>query len=362
MKIIHYISSISLKSFGTTTFIQSLCSELGKYHQVHIVTHYHKDAVVIKNCSIYFISSNLLHGMKKEWKNILNDIKPDIVHINGCWIPQCAYAQKWAKESGYKIILSPHGMLEPWIIKQNYWTKKLPALSLFQKEAIKKADIIHATSTIEKEHLSQLNYNQNIMIVPNGLDTKDLSIKSNWQRKKKILFLSRIHEKKGINLLLEAVAIKKETLKDYSIIIAGEGRESLIRKLKAQAKILDISNMVHFIGGVYGKEKWELYKDADILILPTYSENFGYVVIESLTCGTPVITTQRAPWKDLINHHCGWWVKAEVNEISHAIDDYLSLTSNELKEMGMNGRKLVEDSYSIQKTSQEMIKLYQGLL
>lgn len=91
--------------------------------------------------------------MKKEWKTLLQEIHPDIIHINCCWMPGCAFTQKWAQQLGYKVVLTPHGMLEPWIIKRHHWTKKIPALLLYQKRAIIKADYLHATAKSEKENL-----------------------------------------------------------------------------------------------------------------------------------------------------------------------------------------------------------------
>lgn len=97
-------------------------------------------------------------------------------------------------------------MLEPWILKRHYWTKKVPALLLYQKEAVKQADIIHATAESEKENLLKLGYNDKIYIIANGIDVDSIRVKPTWKRNKEILFLSRVHMKKGINFLIEAVA------------------------------------------------------------------------------------------------------------------------------------------------------------
>ena len=148
----------------------------------------------------------------KEVREICEKEQPDIVHVHGCWSPQCVWVQKWSQAKGYKVILTPHGMLEPWIIKRNYWIKKLPALMLYQKKAIRKADYIHATAESEKENLIQLGYNDKIKVIPNAVNVDSIIMKNSWQRTKTILFLSRIHEKKGLNFLIEATAILKNTL------------------------------------------------------------------------------------------------------------------------------------------------------
>ena len=107
-------------------------------------------------------------------------------------------------------------------------------------------------------------------------------MKSSWKLNKEILFLSRVHVKKGINFLLEAVAQLKEQMEGYVIRIAGEGDDIYIDELKQLTVRLGISKLVIFEGGVYGNSKWELFRQADLFILPTHSENFGIVVAEAL--------------------------------------------------------------------------------
>ena len=147
MKIIHYIPSIDRTSGGTTAYMQLLANELGKLVELHIVSHVSNNPVNIGNCQVHYIPTfNQYRKMKRQWLFLLNEINPDIVHINCCWMPGCALTQKWSQELNYKIVLTPHGMLEPWIIKRHYWTRKIPALLLYQKNAIIKANYLHATA------------------------------------------------------------------------------------------------------------------------------------------------------------------------------------------------------------------------
>ena len=114
MKVLHYIPSIDRSSGGTTAYIQLLANELGKLTELHIVSHKEKTSYKYKNSTIHYISPSVLNGMKKnEWKTLLQEIHPDIIHINCCWMPGCAFTQKWAQQLGYKVVLTPHGMLEP---------------------------------------------------------------------------------------------------------------------------------------------------------------------------------------------------------------------------------------------------------
>lgn len=362
MKVLHYIPSLDRTSGGTTAYMQLLARELGKLTKLHVVTHISENPVTISECQIHYIEG-MKHPfrMKKQWKELLDALRPDVVHINCCWMPACALTQKWAQKMGYKVVLSPHGMLEPWIVARHYWSRKVPALLLYQRKAVKMADYLHATAESEKNNLLKLGYNDRIKIIPNGVDVEHIPMKSSWERHKKILFLSRVHVKKGINFLIEAVAALKNELEGYSVIIAGEGDSDYITELKSTAEHLGVSDIIQFIGGVYGDKKWDLFRNADLFVLPTHSENFGIVVAEALSCGTPVITTKGTPWQELETHQCGWWTDIGTAATTDAIRDFLSLTENDLQTMGKNGRMLIEKNYSARKMALDMVELYHTL-
>ena len=118
----------------------------------------------------------------------------------------------------------------------------------------------------------------------------------------------------------------------------------------------------HFEGGVYGNSKWELFRQADLFILPTHSENFGIVVAEALASGTPVVTTMGTPWSELESRRCGWWTEVGTEATVQALRNFLSLTENELEKMGRNGRKLVEEKYSAHKVAEEFVEMYKSIL
>lgn len=364
MKIIHFIPSIDRTAGGTTSYMQLLAKELGKLCELYIVTAPSANPVEMENAQVKFIPCGWKQrsAMKSAWNKLLQEIKPDVVHVNCCWMPQCVWAQLWAQKAGYKAVLSPHGMLEPWIMARHYWTRKFPALLLYQKKAIVKADCLHATAESEKDNLLKLGYNDKIEIIANGIDVENIIMKTDWQRKKQILFLSRIHIKKGIEFLLEAVAELKKELSGYIIHIAGEGDEHYINKIKEKAILLGVESIVDFCGGVYGEKKWRLYRDADVFVLPTYSENFGIVIAEALASGTPVITTNGTPWEELDSFHCGWYTSVGTESIKVALLSFLSLSIEELQQMGENGRKLIEEKYSTKKIAQDMLLLYKRML
>lgn len=361
MKVIHYIPSIDRSSGGTTAYMQLLADKLGRLVELHVVSHESDNPVMLNNCRIYYISRFFPGNMKREWQALIEEIKPDVVHINCCWMPGCAFAQKWAQQMGVKVVLSPHGMLEPWIMARHYWTRKLPALLLYQKRAVVWADRLHATAESEKQNLIKLGYNNRISVIANGIDVDNVEMKHSWKRNREILFLSRVHVKKGINFLIEAVAALKNELEGYCVKIAGEGEQSYVNELRQLAARLGVEDMVKFIGGVYGDSKWELFRLADMFVLPTHSENFGIVVAEALACGTPVITTKGTPWQELETNGCGWWTEIGTEALIAAFRKFLALSDGEIERMGRNGRKLVEDKYSSRKMAEDMVRMYNEL-
>lgn len=420
MRILHYIPSIDESSGGVGAYMQLLSRDLGARCELHVVTHRSERMLTLENCELHFIPLNknpFTNKSKREFLELLVTIQPDVFHTNCCWMPQSARTAIWAKRAGYKVVYTPHGMLEPWIMQRHYWTKKKPAILLFQKLGIQMADIIHATAESEKANLMALGWNKKIRVIPNCVRVDEIEMKQSWERKKNILFLSRVHVKKGINFLIEAVgkvngnedvndndnqnenqndnenenvnvdvnvnedqnenenenvnvrstlvaSLAKNvnvSLNGYTITIAGMGEEAYVDELKRMAARLGVADMFRFVGSVYGEDKWRLYQEADVFVLPTHSENFGIVVAEALASGTPVITTTGTPWEELNTEHCGWWVPVGTEPLVKALQAFLQTDEEELKRMGENGRRLIEKKYSATTIAEQFVSLYEML-
>ena len=363
MKIIHYIPSIDRMAGGISTYMQVLAKPLGTMAEVHIMTHASENPLPMENCKVHDIPRyRPFSGVwKKAVVDLLDSVRPDIVHVNCCWTPDCAMIQRLAQKRGYKVVLTPHGMLEPWIIKRHYWTRKVPALWLYQKAAVQKADCVQATAESERDNLLKLGYNSNIKVVRLGIDAESIEMKRSWKKSRQILFLSRVHMKKGINFLIEAAAALRAELQGYNILVAGEGDADYVAEMKRMIADNGLQDIVQLIGGVYGDEKWRLFQTSDFFVLPTHSENFGLAIAESLASGTPVITTVGTPWNDLNDTNSGAWIEIGTQPLIDTLKRFLSISDEELETMGMNGRKLIETKYSANVMAEEMMKVYKSL-
>jgi glycosyltransferase involved in cell wall biosynthesis len=135
-----------------------------------------------------------------------------------------------------------------------------------------------------------------------------------------------------------------------------------MNSLIALVQTLNLSDEIQFIGPKYGPEKIDEYQNADLFVLPTHSENFGMVIAEALASGLPVITTKGTPWGEIITHNCGWWISLNVDNLVSTLENVMSLSDIERIQMGLRGRSLIEEKYSINAVAEKMSLLYKWLL
>jgi glycosyltransferase involved in cell wall biosynthesis len=358
MKVIHYIATIDKTAGGTTEYMRLLGNAIKSNLNLVVATGISDSPIALEGIKVQFFDTKVLRwfSLLNEFRIFLKEENPAIVHINGIWSPENWGFQKVAQELGIQVVLSPHGMLEPWILARNPWKKKI-GLFLYQSKAIKRAEHLHVTALMEKESVRNLGYTNELTIIPNGIDLSEIKKKKELYGSRKVIFLSRIHPKKGIELLLEAW--RATDTQGWSLEIAGNGDANYIENLTQSAN--DIGN-VHFVGAKYNEEKWDFLRSADVMVLPTYSENFGIVVAEALAVGLPVITTKGTPWEDLNTHNCGWWIDLSVSSLSNTLTNVFLKDTLELEEFGRNGRKLIKEKYDINKVGIDIKKLYEKIL
>jgi len=356
MKVLHIINSIDKSTGGPSRSVPQTCIELSKLGvDIEIVTQETADMVGIKENSHLKVKYMTFWELYRYGSSLsVNDI--DLIHLQHIWNPYIQVMAYWANKKKIPYIITPRGMLEPWILAQNPWKKKL-GLFLYQKKAIQRAVCLHATAQMEADNIRALGFNNPIYIIPNGIDLSNVKESKKKYGTKKIVFLSRIHPKKGIEILLEAW--RNCNTEGWTLDLAGNGDAIYIENLSQSAQ--DLKN-VHFVGAMYEQSKWNFLQSADVMVLPTYSENFGIVVAEALAVGVPVITTTGTPWEDLESYNCGWWIDLSAENLISTLSIVFNMPLSILETMGNNGINLVKEKYDIQAIGKNMVELYNNIL
>ena len=366
MNILHVVSSIDISGGGLSKSVSDLAlNQAIQGQKVTILTNVSKNPYLKEslhpNLKLVFVK-------EKQFKMVLNRLvvneKFDLLHGHGIWQMPVHEMAQIAKRTGIPYVIAPHGMLEPWPLNAGKWKKKL-ALALYQRNDLARANCIRATAQMEAENIRKLGFKNPIAVIPNGIDIRDFPLPEKKQKQQKltILFLSRIHPKKGIELLIEAWQILDKSLRQsWQVEIAGNGDESYINSLQQLINKSELTEEIKIIGSQFGTDKLKTYQQADLFVLPTYSENFGIVVAEAMACGIPVITTKGTPWEELNTFNAGWWIDIGVEPLAEALKQAMQLTNIQRGLMGQSGRKLVEANYSVESVGNKMSELYEWIL
>lgn len=367
MKITHCISSIDQTTGGPAEYMRLLLNELSKNVNVDLKLETLKSALPHKFNSKIDVNFHFYNkgGYSISLNNNLKDFETQLFHGNGLWGLTVHQMVKIARIKNTPYILSIHGCLDPLSLKNKSYWKKYIALKIFQHKDLKLATCLHATSTLEMDHIRALGYINPIANIPNGIALDEYPIKnySIKKDKRKILFLSRIHPQKGIEYLIKAWEQLDVNIKqNWEVEIAGNGDPSYVEQLNGLIREKSLQNQIRIVGPKFGEDKTAIYHSADLFVLPTFSENFGIVIAEALASGVPVITTTGTPWSELETCNAGKWIELGEKNLLNAMISLMNMKEEQLEEMGLNGRKLIEEKYSIESVAEKFILLYKWIL
>ena len=241
----------------------------------------------------------------------------DVVHIHSWWNIPAMVSAALCKMRKVKTVFSPHGMLSEYIISHSnsrikHWLHSAVGASLLRYM------ILHATAAAELAECRQIIEGWKGAVIPNLIWLPTVEICKKQNEKFTLLFLSRIHPKKGLELLFEAMA---GTTMLLCLQIAGTGDEGYIASLQQKAKALGIENKIEWLGWKGREEKFEVLAQADLFVLTSYNENFANVVIEALHTATPVLLTEGVGLSAFVQEQgLGWICKAEPVSIKAALE------------------------------------------
>ncbi|MDO6739314.1 glycosyltransferase [Wenyingzhuangia sp. 2_MG-2023] len=358
MKVIHVVGSIDVSAGGPSRSVPQTCKELANLDvEIEIITRETENPVKVPTTENFRVIYKSI--VQLFWFGFsLSKQKVDVIHLQHVWDPYVHVLAGIARLKGIPYVVTPRGMLEPWIMKQRPLKKRIGRFLYLNKD-LKKANAIHVTCELEKRNIIALGFETPTINIPNGVLLNAIPEPKVNYGTKKVVFLSRIHEKKGIELLLDAWKQIKNTA--WSLEIAGEGDENYIKSIHEIIKKEEIEN-VSLVGAQYGEEKWTFLKGGDVFVLPTYSENFGIVVAEALAVGVPVITTTGTPWEELKTHQCGWWIELSVENLKQTLLEAMQTPEETLQKMGQQGINLVKKNYDIAVVASNVKKMYTQII
>jgi glycosyltransferase involved in cell wall biosynthesis len=314
-------------------------------------------------------------GFSTDIHRQLRAIRPDIVHTQSLWMYLSYANKKYHEKTGTPYIVSPHGMLDRWQLRQSFWKdlKKNIVLSLYERKHLKDATCFHALCKEEHDAIRSLGFKNPIAIIPNGIDLpaidqqrKIIPVSNNsseTKSRKKLLFLGRIHHKKGLDNLLEAWWQLNPVQHDWQLVIAGETKDEVyMKQLRDKTNHLNISETVSFVGGQYGAAKHMCLMNSDAFILPSFSEGLPMSVLEAWSWRLPVLMTPYCNLAEGYEHNAAIHIEPTPESIGQGIKKVISMSEHERLEMGQHGFELVKDKFSWSQVANSMTHLYNWVL
>lgn len=293
----------------------------------------------------------------------------DVLHLHGIWQYNSAITRQWQKQTGRSVMISPRGMLDPWALSHSGWKKKLVGAA-FENDNLARSACLHALNKSEASSMRQFGLKQPIAIIPNGTDTIDLSSSSpkpDWAQndtRKTLLFLGRIHEKKGLDLLIEAwgqlKAEQPAIAETWRIIIAGWDDGGYQEGLQEMISAKGLSQDITFIGSVFGDEKAATLAAADAFILPSYSEGLPMSVLEAWSYQLPVFMTEACNIPEGFSADAAVKIPVQSKGIKDALIQWLP--NETLMEKGQRGRALVERDFTWPMIARKHIEVYRAMM
>ena len=359
--------------------VRNLSRFLENEHQVHVDIigvedeFTAEDRPLWEGLSVHLVASK--HAALRyapELSHQLSSLTPNLVHTHGIWTYLSVAAVRWSRSNGSvtprPYVVSTQGMLDPWALHNSRW-KKIIAGFAFERQHLKNAACIHAVNQAEAAAIRAFGLKNPICIIPNGVEVRASSANrtSPWtahitSERKVLLYLGRLHPKKGLSILLRGwkEAFKRE--KDWILVIAGWDQDGHRRKLEQLARELKIADSVQFTGPLFGKARDIAYQNADAFVLPSLSEGQPLVVLEAWSHARPVLMTQECNLPEGFERGAAIRMSATVGGVAGALGKLFALQKPALEEMGRRGRDLVTSNFSWSQIASQMFAVYKWLL
>ncbi|MBI4726233.1 glycosyltransferase [candidate division TA06 bacterium] len=294
----------------------------------------------------------------------------DIIHIHSLYLFHDLTAGQLCRKYRVPYIIRPHGTLDPYIYKRHRLRKRIMEI-LFENRNIKGAAALHYTTEEEMLLAKPYVFNSPGVVVPNGLNLGEYEklpppgafrqLFPQVGDKRLILFLGRINFKKGLDILVPAFAGALKSFPNLHLVVAGPDNDGYGQKVRVWLKEQNILDRATFTGMLEGRDKLAAFRDAEMFVLPSYTENFGISVLEAMACGVPVVVSDKVNiWREIKGAGAGLVVPTEPESLAEAITVLLNDQAS-TRQMGQAGQKLVRENYQWTMIAQKLEQAYVSL-
>jgi len=359
------VQSLAIENGGTSATVPELAratGQTGRY--TNSLLHFTPQTGVItgENSSVRLLHRscrNLEPMLPTRTRAFLREAvnQTDVLQVHGIWTGHSSASMDLAQQCRKPFIVSAHGMLDGWALRHKRW-KKLPYAALFERPKISRATCLRALTKVEAENYRAFGLMLPVAIIPNGIAAPDTVSASEFfdlypflKGKKILLFLGRLHKKKGVHLLVKAWNIVSSQIPDAQLVLAGPDDGALDAAVTTESSITKC-------GMLTGSLKWSALAAAAGFVLPSFSEGLSMATLEALWMRLPVLITRECNFREIEKLECTFLIRPTVSSIADGLISLLSRPANELRARGELGSTFVRANHAWPLIGQKMADIY----
>ncbi len=364
------VSSISHVAGGLFDAVRNLSIAIKKENRYSISIAGIRDAETDRDrplwgdikTEVFSLRGPRAYGYAPGLAGALESNNSHILHAHGLWMYPSVAAHRWSK-STRPYVISPHGMLDSWALNNSRLKKRICAM-LYENRYLRDAACIHALNQAEAAAIRAYGLTNPICVIPNGIDSPSNTEARPVQKGYTLLYLGRLHAKKGLPKLFEAWSMAQREAGEcgWRLVIAGWDQNSHRSYLEALATKLRLNSSISFVGPQFGVDKAACYREASAFILPSVSEGMPMSVLEAWSWRLPVLMTPQCNLPEGVAAEAAMMMEANVDSISAALRRLFSMSAYEREAMGKNGGRLVEQRFEWKRIGRQMADVYDWVL
>lgn len=311
-------------------------------------------------------------GWTPQMARALGGAELDLLHVHHLWLFPSRLCLRWHGETRRPYVVSARGMLDPWALRRSYWKKRLARL-LFEDDHLRGAGCLHALNRQEARSMRDAGLKGPVCVIPNGVDTvlPTPSDAPPWDEsrvagRRVLLYLGRIHPKKGLRDLLEAYDECRRRgpreAGDWVIVVAGWGEPGHLRRLREDIRSLELDDRVLFVGEVYGRAKASAFTHAQAFVLPSYSEGLPMTALEASAHGLPAVLTEECHLSMLGEAEAAIEIPGGCQGVRRGLQGLFSMKEAERRAMGEKARAIAARDFAWERIAADMRSVYDWML